>query len=86
MRARTVILADAWQASGPKEGAASVRARIEAGARLDPLREGRLTVGYQLTRWAIDLMGAVGLEPAAGDFRYHEADPEAVPADRIGTR
>jgi len=29
-------------------------------------------------------MGALGLEPSARDFRYHEADPDAVPADRIG--
>lgn len=84
MRARTVILADAWQASGPRGEAGSVEARSGAGARLDPLREGRLTVGYQLTRWAIDLMGAFGLEPAARQFRYHEIDPGAIPADRVG--
>jgi len=84
MRARTAILTDAWQASGPQGGAASVAARVDAGARLDALREARLTVGYQLTRWAIDLMGALGLEPSAPDFRYHQADPDAVPADRIG--
>jgi len=84
MRARTAILTDAWQASGPQGGAASVAERVDAGARLDALREARLTLGYQLTRWAIDLMGALGLEPSARDFRYHEADPDAVPADRIG--
>lgn len=84
MRARTAILTDAWQASGPQGGAASVAERVDAGARLDALREARLTLGYQLTRWAIDLMGALGLEPSAPDFRYHEADPDAVPADRIG--
>jgi hypothetical protein len=84
MRARTAILTDAWQASGPQGGAASVAARVESGARLDALREARLSVGYQLTRWAIDLMGALGLEPSARHFRYHQADPDAVPADRIG--
>lgn len=84
MRARTAILTDAWQASGPQGGAASVAERVDAGARLDALREARLTLGYQLTRWAIDLMGALGLEPSAPDFRYHQADPDAVPADRIG--
>lgn len=84
MRARTAILTDAWAASGPQGGPASVAARTEAGSRLDGLREARLTIGYQLTRWAIDLMGAIGLEPAADQFRYHQADPDAVPGDRVG--
>jgi len=84
MRARTVVLTDAWNASGPDNGAASVLARSSAGSRLDSLRETRLTIGYQLTRWSVDLMGAIGLEPSAGDFRARQANPDAVPADRIG--
>ncbi|MFP5405964.1 MAG: hypothetical protein ACLGHY_06365, partial [Gammaproteobacteria bacterium] len=85
MRARTAILSDAWLASGPRDGEASTAARTDAGARLDALRETRITAGYQLTRWALELMGAVGLEPSAGDFRYHAADPGVVPADRVGS-
>ncbi len=84
MRARTAILSDPWSASGPQGGAASVASRSNAGARLDSLREGRLTAGYQLTRWVLGLMDAAGLEPSAGDFRYHEVDPDAVPTDRVG--
>lgn len=84
MRARTAILTDTWQASGPRLGAASVAARADAGARLDALREMRLTTGYQLTRWALDLVGAVGLEPAASSFRYHQVEPDVIPDDRIG--
>ena len=84
MRARTVLLTDAWNASGPDNGAASVLVRSSAGSRLDSLRETRLAVGYQLTRWSIGLVGAIGLEPSAGDFRPGQGDPDAVPADRIG--
>lgn len=84
MRARTAILSDAWAASGPSGGPASVAIRTDAGSRLDTLRESRLRIGYQLTRWSIDLMGAIGLEPQAGEFRYHQADPDAIPADRLG--
>ena len=84
LRARTVVLTDAWNASGPENGPASVLARSDAGSKLDALRETRLAVGYQLTRWSIGLMGAIGLEPAASHFRPHQGDPDAVPADRIG--
>lgn len=84
MRARTVVLTDAWSASGPGNGAASVQARSSAGARLDAVRETRLAIGYQLTRWSIGLMGAIGLEPSAGDFRPQQGNPDAVPADRLG--
>jgi hypothetical protein len=79
-----VVLTDAWNASGPDNGAASVQARSSAGARLDAVRETRLAVGYQLTRWSIGLMGAIGLEPSAGDFHPQQGNPDAVPADRIG--
>jgi hypothetical protein len=83
MRARTAVLGDSWQASGPHLGASSVAARVEAGARLDRLREARLTAGYQLTRWTLELVSAAGLESTASSFRYHEVDPELVPADRL---
>lgn len=84
MRARTVVLTDAWNASGPDNGPESVQARSGAGARLDGLRETGLAAAYRLTRWSIGLMGAIGLEPAASDFRPQQANPDAIPADRIG--
>lgn len=84
LHARTVVLTDAWNASGPGGGPASVSARVAAGAQLDSLREARLAVGYQLTRWSIDLMGAIGLEPSASQFRHRHTDPDSVPADRLG--
>ena len=65
-------------------GPASVAARTSAGSRLGGLRETRLAAGYRLTRWAVDLMGAIGLEPTAAGFRHHEIDPEVVPQDRVG--
>lgn len=85
MRARTAILSDAWGASGPHGDVASVDSRTEPGARLDTLRETRISAGYQLTRWTLDLMGATGMEPFARDFQYHGGDPDAVPLDRIGS-
>lgn len=84
MRARTVVLTDAWNASGPDGGPESVLARSGAGARLDGLRETGLSAAYRLTRWSIGLMGAIGLEPTAADFRPQQANPDAIPADRIG--
>lgn len=83
LRARTVVLSDTWMASGPLAGTASVAARVTAGSQLDGLRESRLAIGYQLTRWSIDLMHAVGLE-AAGSPSSSQANPDVVPEDRIG--
>ncbi len=84
MRARTVVLSDAWYASGPDGGDAhSVRTRVGAGSRVDPLHEAQFALGYRLTRWAVDLMDLAGLEPAASSFRWHDSDVDRVPADRI---
>lgn len=83
LRARTVVLADTWMASGPGPGTASVAGRVAAGSRLDAVRETGLAAGYQLTRWSIDLMHSVGLEPA-GSPGSAQADPDAIPPDRIG--
>jgi hypothetical protein len=84
MRARTAILTDTWQGSGPREGPRSLESVVAQGARLDALRELRLDAGYRLTRWSIDLMGAIGLEPSASSFRHGTADPDALPPDRVG--
>ena len=84
LRAHTAVLTDAWNASGPYgPDAHSVEARTALGQRLGAY-EATLDARYAPTRGFISLMDAVGLEPAAGRFRYHQADADAVPADRIG--
>lgn len=85
MRANTAILTDAWNASGPYGGSAdSVETRVGQGSRLLSAYESSIDARYALTRGFIALMGAIGLEPQAGAFRYHEVDVDLVPADRIG--
>jgi hypothetical protein len=86
IRARTAILTDTWQGSGPREGPRSAESVVARGARLDSLRELRLEAGYQLTRWSLDLMGAIGLEPSASSFRPLGPDPDVLPADRVGAQ
>ena len=82
--ARTVVLTDAWHASGPYGSEShSVQSRVEAGSRVDPLHEAQFALGYQLTRWSLDLMDFAGLEPTAASFRAHYTDVDRVPADRI---
>lgn len=83
MRAHTAVLADAWNASGPY-GAdrTSVEQRVDAGSRLG-VYEATLDLRYALTRGFIGLMDVIGLEPAGGAFRYHAADVDVVPADRV---
>lgn len=83
LRARTVVLSDTWMASGPAAGPTSVATRVAAGSRLDAVRETGLSAGYQLTRWSIDLMHSVGLEPA-GSPGSAQANPDAIPQDRVG--
>lgn len=84
MRARTALLSDAWNASGPYGGAAhTVQSRVEAGQRVDAVHEAAFRAGYQLTLWSMRLMDAAGLEPRASSFRPHETDVDRVPADRI---
>lgn len=84
MQARTAILTDAWNASGPY-GTEShrVEARVEPGSRLDAALETRVALGYQLTRWTLELMDLAGLEPQASSFTPHQVDADLVPADRI---
>ncbi|HEY0877286.1 MAG TPA: hypothetical protein VGE10_02445 [Zeimonas sp.] len=84
MQARTALVTDAWNASGPYGDAAhTVRSRVEAGQRVDPVHEAAFRAGYQLTLWSMRLMDAAGLEPRASAFRPHETDVDRVPADRI---
>ncbi len=85
MRARTALVTDAWNASGPYGSEPhTVRSRVEAGQRVDPVHEAAFRAGYRLTRWSMQLMDAAGLEPRASDFRPHETDVDLVPVDRIG--
>ncbi len=85
MRARTVVLTDAWNASTPYGGLPhTVEQRVGRGSRLDGVRETAISLGYQLTLWAIDLMSLIGLEPAAGGFEPYALDVDRIPADRIG--
>lgn len=85
IHARTAVLTDAWNASGPY-GAdpRSVESRVERGRQLLAAYDASIDARYLLTRGFIGLMGAIGLEPAAGAFRYHDADVDLVPPDRLG--
>lgn len=84
MQARTAVLTDAWDASGPYGSSADrVEARVEQGSRLDPVHQAQIAVGYQLTRWTLELMDLAGLEPGASSFRPHYVDVDLVPGDRI---
>ena len=84
-RARTAILGDPWNASGPYGAAPhSVQSRVQRGSRLDPVRETAFDLGFQLTKWSLGLMGAISLESTAREFRHREVDVDRVPADRVG--
>lgn len=84
MHARTVVLTDGWHASAPYGSQAhTVESRVSSGSRVDALHEVQFAAGYQLTRWAMQLMDFAGLEPGASSFRPHEVDVDLVPADRI---
>ena len=84
LEARTAILADAWNASGPYgQAEGRVEARVEQGSRLDPLHQAQIVAGYQLTRWTLELMHLAGLEPSANAFTPQHVDIDRVPADRI---
>ena len=85
MRATTALLSDAWNASGPYGSAAdSVERRVAQGATVLPAWEATVDARHALTRGFIGLMGAIGLEPNADAFRYHDVDVGIIPADRLG--
>ena len=84
VRATTAILTDAWNASGPYGGQPdSVEQRVAQGGGLPAAYEASIDARHLLTRGFIGLMGAIGLEPQADAFRYHEVDVDVVPADRL---
>jgi len=84
MKAQTAVLTDAWTAIGPYGGDdRSVESRVERGQRLPQLLETAIDARYRPTLALIDVMGAVGLEPEAGAFRYHAIDVDVVPPDRL---
>ncbi|MCL4746494.1 MAG: hypothetical protein KJZ83_13925 [Burkholderiaceae bacterium] len=86
IRARTAILVDSWNASGPYGGdARSVRTRVERGRQILAAYEATIDARYLPTRGFLALMGAIGLEPSADAFRYHEVDVDIVPHDRVGS-
>lgn len=85
IQARTALLADAWTATGPYgPGSASVQSRVARGAALHPVHEASIDARYLPVRGFLGLMDAIGLEPLGGAFRYHQADVDVVPPDRIG--
>lgn len=85
IHARTAVLTDAWNASGPYgDDPHSVESRVERGRQLLAAYDASIDARYLLTRGFIGLMGAIGLEPAADAFRYHDADVDVVPPDRLG--
>ena len=84
VRAHVAVLTDAWNASGPTTpGGRSVEARVSGGRQLDALYEASIDARYLPVRGFLSLMGLIGLEPNADAFRYHNAELDVVPADRI---
>jgi len=86
VRAQTAILTDAWTATGPDGAdARSVAARVGRGRQLLPAYEATIDARYLLTRGFIGLMSTIGLEPSGDAFRYHDADVDLVPPDRLAS-
>lgn len=85
IQARTALLADPWNASGPYgTDSASVQSRVARGAALHSVHEASIDARYLPVRGFLGLMDAIGLEPLGGAFRYHQADVDVVPPDRVG--
>jgi hypothetical protein len=86
MRRNVAILGDAWEATGSNNGRAdSYWARVQPAIALPLINgagEAALGAAYAGTRAGMALMGAVGLEPNVGLFRWHEVDPSIIPLDR----
>ena len=83
-RARTAILTDAWNASGPYGGDKhSVDSRVEQGRRLGDTLEAAIDLAYLPVREFIKLADTVGVEPKWDSFDYHHIDVDRVPADRL---
>lgn len=86
MQRNVAILGDAWEASGANNGRAdSYWARVQPAIALPLVNgagEAALGAAYAGTRAGMAIMGAVGLEPNVGLFRWHEVDPSIIPLDR----
>jgi hypothetical protein len=84
MSARTAILTDAWNASGPYGDAPdSVETRVSEGSRL-PGVQAAIDAGWLPVRGLLAIGAALGLESRASELRWREIDVDLVPADRLG--
>ena len=85
LTARTAILTDAWNASGPYGDASdSVETRVAEGSRVPGL-EPLIDAGWLPVRGLVAVAGAIGVEPRATDLHWHEVDVDLVPPDRLAT-
>jgi hypothetical protein len=83
MSARTAILTDAWNASGPYgEAPDSVESRVAAGSRL-PGVQPAVDAGWLPVRGLLAIGAALGVESSAELLRWHEIDVDLVPPDRL---
>lgn len=90
MTARTAVLIDGWNASGPHEGERPVEARVDQGRQLPGVfgaAESVIDAAYLPTRVLIQAIqlgsvGPYGLETRE-PFKYHEIDVDLVPEDRL---
>ncbi len=84
LSARTAILTDAWNASGPYGDAAdSVESRVQAGSRV-PGVQSAIDAGWLPVRGLLAIGAALGFESRAEALRWHEIDVDLVPPDRLG--
>jgi len=89
LQARAAILIDPWAASMPQgPDFQSVEQRLTSAWRVPSI--GGLPSDALLSAWSqpvqLFLKGAnaLGLEPSADQFRYHQIEWDRVPADRLG--
>jgi hypothetical protein len=84
LSARTAILTDAWNASGPYGDAAdSVESRVAAGRRVPGLQPA-IDAGWLPVRGLLAVGAALGFESRAELLRWNEIDVDLVPPDRLG--
>lgn len=84
LRANVALLVDAWNASGPYGPEPdTVESRVASGAAL-PLVDPLIDAGWLAVRGLLAVAGALRIEPAARELRWHETDVDLVPPDRIG--
>ena len=83
LRANVALLVDAWNASGPYGPEPdTVETRVASGAEL-PLVDPLIDAGWLAVRGLLAVAGALRIEPAARDLRWHETDVDLVPPDRL---